>query len=237
LNQLVRNSLLQGFGSKPPLFHQQIYTTQFQQATNTLYQLQDEIFFTVPQHVFNLPRPDCVEKVAMARAAHPSVQEAVVPPQKLSTEQRGSQRHWEDVLSVQQSSNTVFHRPLRPKPPLGENSPTKLPLHIKSLMTSPVSPDPLPAYSLPINKLHSMSAPPYPSLNDKHRKPTITARTYGGNFLMWPLYFAGRMDNATDEVRAFAIRNLRDIGNELGIKQGWVLADLLEKNAWTNDMV
>lgn len=36
------------------------------------------------------------------------------------------------------------------------------------------------------------------------------------------------MDVATDEVRAFVIHNLRDIGDGLGIKQGHVLADILE---------
>jgi hypothetical protein len=54
------------------------------------------------------------------------------------------------------------------------------------------------------------------------------SRVYGGNFLMWPLWFAGVMDTATDDVRVFVIRNLREIGREIGIRQGYVLADMLE---------
>jgi len=54
---------------------------------------------------------------------------------------------------------------------------------------------------------------------------------------MWPLYVAGNMDISTQEVRDFAVRNLRDVGDELGIKQGWVLADLLEKNIWEDDLI
>tara|TARA_R110002060_G_scaffold9911_3_gene14786 strand:+ start:383 stop:592 length:210 start_codon:yes stop_codon:yes gene_type:complete len=62
------------------------------------------------------------------------------------------------------------------------------------------------------------------------------ARTYGGNVLLWPLWFAGVMATATDEMKAFVARNLRAVGDELGIKQGHVLADNLESGQRGGDL-
>lgn len=51
LNDTIRDVLLAGFSSKPPLFLTAEYTTQFQRSVETLYRLQSEIFASVPQHL------------------------------------------------------------------------------------------------------------------------------------------------------------------------------------------
>jgi hypothetical protein len=51
LNEQIRDALLKGFSSKPPLFNQPEHTAQFQISTDLLYQLQADILATVPQHL------------------------------------------------------------------------------------------------------------------------------------------------------------------------------------------
>ncbi|PQE26032.1 hypothetical protein CJF30_00000751 [Rutstroemia sp. NJR-2017a BBW] len=53
-------------------------------------------------------------------------------------------------------------------------------------------------------------------------------RFSGGYFLLWPLYLAGNMPTATDEVRAYAVRNLRRIALVTGIRQAGLLAEVVE---------
>lgn len=57
-------------------------------------------------------------------------------------------------------------------------------------------------------------------------KPAI--RASGGYFLMWPLWFAGIMDVATDEIRQFVIRNLELLADKMGVQQARVLAQAVK---------
>lgn len=51
LNEIIRNLLLKGFSSKPPLFVERMYTEQLQKSTDTLYQTSSDIMASVPQHL------------------------------------------------------------------------------------------------------------------------------------------------------------------------------------------
>lgn len=51
LNEVIRDALLDGFSAKPPIFTHVNYTTQFQLATETLFELQADILAAVPQCV------------------------------------------------------------------------------------------------------------------------------------------------------------------------------------------
>jgi len=51
LNEEIRDILLVGFSSKPPLFLGPEYTAQFQISTDVLYELAADILATVPQHL------------------------------------------------------------------------------------------------------------------------------------------------------------------------------------------
>jgi hypothetical protein len=53
-------------------------------------------------------------------------------------------------------------------------------------------------------------------------------RMSGGWFILWPLWLAGVMDIATEEVREYCLWGLRNVGNSMGIKQALVLAELLK---------
>jgi hypothetical protein len=54
-------------------------------------------------------------------------------------------------------------------------------------------------------------------------------RMSGPYFILWPLWYAGIMDIATDATRRYVTYNLKLIGEELGIQQASFLADLIEK--------
>ena len=51
LNEIIRNVLLEGFSSKPPLFIERIYTEQFQKSTDTIYQISSDTIASVPQYL------------------------------------------------------------------------------------------------------------------------------------------------------------------------------------------
>lgn len=203
LNEIIRDVLLKGFATKPPIFPFAIHTAQFQLATDTLYELQNDILSSVPQHLFTLPPPFHGQNPAQA-AAQPS-----------SSDAKGKQKQSpaEPTTAAIEHHVAFQLRLSQKKEPSPEPSLEIIDDHIEQQLRQ--------VLALP-------NASPLPS-----RLPADGhfpfGRSYGGNFLLWPLWFAGIMDVATDEVRAFVVRNLRDIGDELGIKQGHVLADILEK--------
>jgi hypothetical protein len=136
LNEMIRDVLLEGFTMKPPLFNRSEHTAQFQISTDTLYDLQLDILYSVPQHINTFPPPS-------------------------------------------------------------------------SCPSSPLSDSSIPQLAF--------------------QGHTSSLRMSGGAFLIWPLWFAGIMDIATDEVRVFVVRNLRGISENMGVRQAAVLADLVEK--------
>lgn len=52
-------------------------------------------------------------------------------------------------------------------------------------------------------------------------------RMSGGSFLIWPLWHVGILDICTEEVRRFVVKNLRSIGDTMGIQQANVLAEIV----------
>jgi len=124
LNETIRDVLLEGFALKPPVFSGSEHTAQFQISTDTLYELQADILYSVPQHMGIFP-------------------------------ERG-----ESGSLIQQVGG-------------------------------------------------------------------VYGRMSGGWFLLWPLWLAGVMDISTEEVRDYALLNLGNIGDVMGIKQAYVLAELL----------
>jgi len=51
LNVRIRDALLKGFSSKPPVFNQSENAAQFQISTDLLYKLQADILASIPQHL------------------------------------------------------------------------------------------------------------------------------------------------------------------------------------------
>ena len=45
---------------------------------------------------------------------------------------------------------------------------------------------------------------------------------------MWPLWLVGAMDLASEEVKAYAVKTMRHIGREMGIRTAFMLAHVIE---------
>ena len=56
-------------------------------------------------------------------------------------------------------------------------------------------------------------------------------RASGGYNLMWPLWLAGAMDLVTEEAQVYAAKSLRRIGQEMGIQQANMLAQIVESKS------
>ena len=54
------------------------------------------------------------------------------------------------------------------------------------------------------------------------------AKISGALFLIWPLWFVGINDTASDEIKRFVVRNLKMVGDRMGIKQAYLLAEAVE---------
>jgi hypothetical protein len=138
LNEIIRNTLLKGFASKPPIFTGTEYTAQFQISTDILYELQADILHSVPQHLGKFPKP-----------------------------------------SMRSDTSTLVSRNI------GGGDFTN-------------------------------------------------GRMSGGTFLIWPLWFAGVMDTATEEVRQFVIMTLKSVGDDMGIRLANVLVKTVKAESDTD---
>ncbi|KAN0090409.1 hypothetical protein V8E51_018988 [Hyaloscypha variabilis] len=56
LNEVIRNTLLEGFSTSPPAFSSAEHTAQFQIATDTMYEMQADTLYSVPQHIGYFPQ-------------------------------------------------------------------------------------------------------------------------------------------------------------------------------------
>jgi hypothetical protein len=68
-----------------------------------------------------------------------------------------------------------------------------------------------------------------PSMHELVKMPDI--RASGGYNLMWPLWLAGAMDLGTEDMQLYAIKSMRRIGQEMGIRQAFMLAQVIESKA------
>ncbi|KFY11326.1 hypothetical protein V492_04525 [Pseudogymnoascus sp. VKM F-4246] len=59
-----------------------------------------------------------------------------------------------------------------------------------------------------------------------HERPL--AKISGALFLIWPLWFVGINDTASDDIKRFVVRNLRMVGDRMGLRQAYLLAEAVE---------
>lgn len=134
LNELIRDVLLKGFATKPPLFTKPAHTAQFQISTDILYEMQADILASVPQHLGVTPRP----------APSPS--------------------------------------------------------------------------AAPRSNDQTLAVFPWTNFSEHNDESFPVVRASGPYFLMWPLWFAGIMDVATEPIRQFVVKNLMYIAETMGSK-------------------
>jgi hypothetical protein len=69
LNDIIRNTLLAGFSSNPPVFISHEHVRQFESSTQTLYQLQSDILASVPQHLGYTPNHNISSSAVITTAS------------------------------------------------------------------------------------------------------------------------------------------------------------------------
>ena len=72
---------------------------------------------------------------------------------------------------------------------------------------------------------------PWTDFCEKSRDGFPVVRMSGPYFLIWPLWFAGILDIATEEVQKFVVKNLQVIGRDMGIQQALVLAKVIQNKS------
>ena len=196
LHQKIRETLLQGFSSRPPVFTMPEHTAQFQASTDICFKLQVDILCSVPQHLgyvkstgkWEAPQTQkdgtAIGNDRMASGDTPPLFRSAYPLP-----------HGDGALQLGHS--TI------PKDSLSEHIVTN---------------------DGPASKYGLSDVP--------------TVRASGGYNLLWPLWFAGAMDLATEEIRAYSMKSLKRIGNDMGIRQALMLAKIIENKgeveAWND---
>jgi hypothetical protein len=105
LNERIRDVLLEGFSSKPPLFNQPEHIAQLQISINLLYKLQADILATVPQHLGFISGPTS----ASALQSNPSPDNNLSMSKSLRTKFRD---YAEDFQSMRMSGGYFLLWPL-----------------------------------------------------------------------------------------------------------------------------
>ena len=185
LHQKIRETLLQGFSSKPPRLNRPEYTAGFQRSTDLCYKLQAEILASVPQHLGYVKRTGAWERSAPSQSKDPDRDGVTASPSSPSSTSAFASV---DVVRACCTTDST--------PQWGDDTTVK-------------------AHAVP---QHVISDVPEPIAS-------------GGYNLIWPLWFVGAMDMSTEEIQLYAIKNLRRIGDVMGIQQAFLLAKVIETKA------
>ena len=202
LNQMIRSMLLLGFATRPPLFTDQVYTLMFQQVTDNLLMLQNEVVASVPQYFGYGTR---------RTSSSMGIETTGKGKEKATVSQSSTRSPTPTSTSFPPSS--IFPRPSTSVPP--STSPSPAPKQPQFLWSH----FPQKRYEVPTTVPTSQTSLPI-------------IRAGGGAHLPWVLFVLGTTDIATQKLRDWCIARLKTIGNEMCVQQALVLAEKLESGRY-----
>lgn len=185
IQETIRDTLLKGFATKPPVFILPEHTLQFQRSTDVCYELGAEILYSVPQHL------GYIQNTGLRDLSSPAI--------------------WSDG-NLNRSTKGSFGMTVTPE--------------IDDLFNQSAAIECSPPSE--IDGFSPKNTTP-PSMHELVKMPDI--RASGGYNLMWPLWLAGAMDVVTEDMQLYAIKSMRRIGREMGIRQAFMLAQVIESKA------
>jgi hypothetical protein len=94
-----------------------------------------------------------------------------------------------------------------------------VPQHLGLTPRAPPSIAPWAATRIPQGDDMGTTVMPWTGFNDSNSEQFPVVRASGPYFLLWPLWFAGIISITTPDVRDFVTRNLRFIGNKMGVSR------------------
>lgn len=210
VHDILRNALIAGFSSTPPLFVGRKYMELLNDSTETLYKMQSDIFASMPQYLHDTPKvpPTWSDSTHMWR------------PQSTPTSEGYSSPGTVDI-SVKSPTYTLSPSPFP--------SPTGTAMGaVKWGATTPVASSGSPKTFIS-NFLQHQRASTIPEF----RTPSIPneqlpiVRVSGGYSSLWALYIAGSTPIASSESQAFVLSSLERVASEFGINQARVFASAL----------
>ncbi len=113
-------------------------------------------------------------------------------------------------------------------------------LHLSLTQTGfPGEPDIFSSYDSEVTRVKSVmmtltheicaSVPFYLGYRESRKSTPKPPKAANGTLLIWPLYIVASMDIVSDMMRAWAVTRLEKVGENMGIRQAAVLADVLSK--------
>ncbi|KAL5391675.1 hypothetical protein DPSP01_000969 [Paraphaeosphaeria sporulosa] len=207
IHDILRNALIAGFSSTPPVFVGRKYMELMVDSTETLYKMQSDIFASMPQYLHDTPKapPTWSDSTHMCKP--------------------------ESVLS----HRCLPSSPISP-PSTYTFSPSPFPSPTGTAMgamkwgpsTTPITPSGTPKTFIS-NFLEHQNA----SIIPEFRTPATPSeqlpivRVSGGYSSLWALFIAGATPIASPESQAFVLSSLERVASEFGINQAKVFASAL----------
>ncbi|KAL5414866.1 hypothetical protein PMIN03_003001 [Paraphaeosphaeria minitans] len=207
IHDILRNALMAGFSSTPPVFVGRRYMELLNDSIETLYKMQSDIFASMPQYLHDTPK---------------------VPPTWSD-----STHVWRPQSALSHKSLP----PSPPSPPsIYTLSPSPFPSPTGTSMgamkwgapTTPIAPS-----GSPKTFISNFVQHPTASINPEFRTPATPGeqlpivRVSGGYSSLWALYIAGSTPIASSESQVFVLSSLERVASEFGINQARVFASAL----------
>ncbi|KAL1596606.1 hypothetical protein SLS60_009254 [Paraconiothyrium brasiliense] len=202
IHDILRNALIAGFSSTPPIFVGKKYMELLTDSTETLYKMQSDIFASMPQYLHDTPKVPPTWCDYTYTWAPTSTRECLIPPSTGNTPSTYTLSSSPTKIAM---GATKWGTPARPTSPSG--SPKTF---ISNFRENKIS-STIPEFRAPAIA--------------KEQLPII--RVSGGYSSLWALYIAGSTPIASSEAHAFVLRSLERVATEFGINQARVFASAL----------
>ena len=198
IHDILRNALIAGFGATPPIFVGKKYMQLLAESTETLYQMQAEIFASMPQYMHDTPKASttCYQKGAHVWAPT-STKEALATPSTANSPATSPGSTTTEESSSSSASSTSSSK----KSDQRQFTSNFLDSSINSM----------PKFRIPATATEQL--------------PIV--RVSGGYSTLWALFIAGTTPIASPESQEYVLHTLGRVSAEFGINQARVFSTAL----------
>jgi hypothetical protein len=203
IHDILRNALIAGLSSTPPIFVGKMYLELLKDSTETLYKMQSDIFASIPQYLHDTPKAPPTWRAS-----------------KYTWGYRSSPQH--EHLTPQSNSDTSSTN--QTSPPNG----SRMEATKWGICTTPTSSSDSPkTFVSNFLPYQAVSTTPEFRIPATPSEQLPIVRVSGGYSSLWVLFIAGSTPIASPEAQAFVLRSLERIATDFGINQARVFATAL----------
>ena len=199
IHDIIRNSLIAGFSTVPPIFVGKKYMELLVESTETLYRMQADIFASMPQYLHDTPNvPPTWNDKRTYTWAPTSTNEGL-----------GAGKPGDSSSPPSQESSPQTPKRSTPTSSTSSDKPSSPKLFTSNFLESH------------INNMPKFTAGAIPT------ETLPIMRVSGGYSTLWALFIAGATPIASPESQAFVLRTRERVSMEFGINQAKVFASAL----------